>query len=515
MVLAAKLVMQGLLDTAAANEGKMFGVLLAKNSQGQFGYLKAFFGTWRGFWTAPGFVPPAFDLLARDALEPQGVAIAAALLARSEQLRATQEYQGAQAAWTAVKLQTQAALSMLLRQLQDRKRSRALHRHSIKCRASAGPFDEGATSLADLDQQSRGDKAQRRIAKATHNQLIVAAEQAWKPWQRKEAALERLQRLVSRHLCRGITDTYVLENGAGQRAGMRDLFAPAAPPPGTGDCASPKLLAYAFANRMVPLGLAEFWWGPPPTGGGRVQGQFYPACKNRCRPLLHFMLQGVAVADVEAHVTSSFSAELEIIYEDDALLAVHKPAGMLSVPGRGPQRQDCLATRLARLRPSAIGPLLVHRLDEATSGVLLAAKTHTAYVALQKQFRDRQVQKRYLAWLQGNVAGSEGTIQLPIRLDVDDRPRQIYDPIRGKAATTRWKVIEQRGDQTRVHLWPLTGRTHQLRVHAAHPLGLFAPIVGDRLYGTPGERLMLHAEELCFSHPTRNERITITVPSPF
>jgi tRNA pseudouridine32 synthase / 23S rRNA pseudouridine746 synthase len=206
---------------------------------------------------------------------------------------------------------------------------------------------------------------------------------------------------------------------------------------------------------------------------------------------------------------------LEVIYEDEWIIALAKPPGLLSVPGRGEDKIDSVLTRLAQIRPTASGPLLVHRLDQDTSGVILAGKTKEAYVTLQKQFRDHLISKRYVALVQGPVSGDEGTIELPIRLDVEDRPRQIFDPVYGKSAITHWRVLERKQDLLRLQMSPVTGRTHQLRVHAAHPLGLASPIVGDRLYGTKGERLMLHALDLSFAHPQTQAQMTITCPCPF
>jgi len=206
---------------------------------------------------------------------------------------------------------------------------------------------------------------------------------------------------------------------------------------------------------------------------------------------------------------------LEIIYEDEWIIALNKPPGLLSVPGRGEDKLDSVLTRLAQLRPTASGPLLVHRLDQDTSGVILAGKSKDAYVTLQKQFRDHLISKRYVALVSGPVTGETGTINLPIRLDVEDRPRQIFDPVYGKSAITHWHVLERNDEHTRLEMRPVTGRTHQLRVHAAHPLGLSAPILGDRLYGVKGERLMLHARDLGFAHPATKTQMTITCPCPF
>ena len=206
---------------------------------------------------------------------------------------------------------------------------------------------------------------------------------------------------------------------------------------------------------------------------------------------------------------------LDVIYEDDWIIALAKPPGLLSVPGKGEDKLDSVLTRLAQFRPDASGPLLVHRLDQDTSGVILAGKTKAAYVTLQKQFRDHLIGKRYVALVKGSVAGEAGTIDIPIRLDVENRPRQIFDPVYGKAAVTHWAVLERNHEHTRLQMSPVTGRTHQLRVHAAHPLGLGSPILGDRLYGTEGERLMLHAQDLGFTHPHTNVQMTISCPCPF
>lgn len=206
---------------------------------------------------------------------------------------------------------------------------------------------------------------------------------------------------------------------------------------------------------------------------------------------------------------------LEVIFEDDWIIALAKPSGLLSVPGRGEDKIDSVLTRLSQLRPEATGPLLVHRLDQDTSGVILAGKTKEAYVTLQKQFRDHLISKRYVALVKGPVPGDTGTINFPIRLDVEDRPRQIFDPVYGKTAITHWQVLFRNEDHTRLQMIPVTGRTHQLRVHAAHALGLASPILGDRLYGEQGIRLMLHAQDLGFTHPQTNLQMIITCPCPF
>jgi len=308
---------------------------------------------------------------------------------------------------------------------------------------------------------------------------------------------------------RRIHDTYRLTNALGETTTLRALFPSGEPPWGAGECAAVKLLQHAIRQRLTPLALAEFWWGPPPPGGARVHGAFYPACRLKCGPVLPFLFRGLDVAPRRAF-RSAPPPGLETLYEDEHVAVVAKPAGLLSVPGK--DESDSVLERLRAVHPEA---RLVHRLDLDTSGVLVAALDEPTYHALQRQFRDRTVEKRYLAWLDGDVAGERGTVSLPVRVDLEQRPRQVVDFAHGREAVTAWEVLERRAGRTRVAFFPRTGRTHQLRVHAAHAQGLGAPIVGDRLYGSPGERLMLHAESVTFLHPARGERVTFRAPQPF
>ncbi len=343
--------------------------------------------------------------------------------------------------------------------------------------------------------------------------------------QKSEAELrERIgeQRAFSRKLHAELNAGYRLRNAKGERRALEDIFAPRIPPGGTGDCAAPKLLLAAYELGATPLALAEFWVGPPTPGGGRRDGVFYPACRGRCGVLLPFMLEGLECAPAPDVGMLTIAPELPtVLHEDEDIVVIDKPAGLLSVPGRGPRRQDSAERRLkARRKPAELGPegwpRLVHRLDLATSGVIVAAQYKEAYVALQKQFSRRQVQKRYLALLRGHLEHASGEIDLPLRPDWDDRPRQLVDRREGKPARTRFERLGFEGELTRVALFPLTGRTHQLRLHAAHEEGLGLPIEGDRLYGFGGEgRLMLHAERLEFRHPRTGAQLHFEAPCPF
>ena len=328
----------------------------------------------------------------------------------------------------------------------------------------------------------------------------------------------RAQQELSRGLHAELLDTYSLPNARGEQAKLCALFEPLPPPGGSGDCAAPKLLARAFAIGGRPLALAEFWWGGSPPGGGRQHGVFYPACRGRCAKILPFMLEGLPcepAPDVGIEAVSDDAPW--VIYEDDAILVVEKPCGLLSVPGRGPRRLDSVEYRLQQRvgLEDSTWPRLVHRLDVATSGLLIAAKHKPAYVAMQRQFSSREIEKRYEALVRGSVSGERGLIELPLTRDLDDRPRQIHDPVRGKPATTRWQVLERGAQTTRVALFPKTGRTHQLRLHTSHPNGLGAPIIGDLLYGFGGPRLMLHAASITFVHPVTGAPLTFSSTCPF
>ena len=280
------------------------------------------------------------------------------------------------------------------------------------------------------------------------------------------------------------------------------------PPGGTGDCCAPKLLQYAYLHHLTPVCMAEFWWGESPKSLIRHHGQFYPACRGKCKPVLTWMLQGL---DVDPHTDAADAVypEPAIIYEDEAMVVLSKPAGMLSVPGK--TDDDSVAAWAQRRWP---GALLVHRLDMLTSGILLTAKTMEVYQQLQQQFTDRTVKKKYLAIVEGSPAKEHGIIDLPLASDPMNRPLQVVDPENGKRAITEYRVL-QAGQHSLLALWPHTGRTHQLRMHCAHPEGLGCPIVGDELYGRKADRLYLQAQAISFVHPTTGKRMHFELPYPF
>jgi tRNA pseudouridine32 synthase/23S rRNA pseudouridine746 synthase len=335
-------------------------------------------------------------------------------------------------------------------------------------------------------------------------------------YERELAALNRLRSFVSRRVIRQIHDTYCISNARGEQRAIRELFEIQDPPPGAGDCAAAKLIAYAHAHSLRPIAFAQFWFGAPPAAGGRLSSVYYPACRSKCARLLPYMLEGLDVSSLAAYSPPDTKhLDIRIIFEDDRIVVIDKPPGLLSVPSSNQAIVDSATVRLRSRMPSVAGPLFVHRLDMDTSGLLVAARDPAAHAMLQRQFARRTIEKRYVAWVDGDIPANEGTIDLAVRGDLGDRPRHIHDPIDGKAAVTHWRVLERKNGCTRLELRPVTGRTHQLRIHAAHPLGLDAPIIGDNLYGRGGERLMLHAEMLRLRHPATNEFITIESSAPF
>ena len=324
----------------------------------------------------------------------------------------------------------------------------------------------------------------------------------------------------SRALTTQIHDAYTFVNARGEVRSLRSLFAPGAPPTGSGDCAAPKLLAHAYRLGLRPIALAEFWWGAASATGDRRAGVFYAACRGKCLPVLTHMLAGLPVEPAPLFGSTAIdAAEPRAVFEDEHLLVVNKPSGLLTVPGRSASLSDCAVSRLRERYPHATGPLAVHRLDLDTSGLLLIAKHADTAKALQRMFSLREIEKHYVAWLNGNIAADHGHVTLPLRVDVDDRPRHIHDPVFGKPAHTEWHVLARQNGRTRVRFTAHTGRSHQLRVHSAHPQGLDAPIAGDRLYGhnatSDGERMQLHSERLAFVHPVSGARLVIEQSAPF
>lgn len=301
-------------------------------------------------------------------------------------------------------------------------------------------------------------------------------------------------------------------NPAGEKRGQSSFYTePLCPDPEF--CAAAVLLDFANRHGLENIALTEFWWGSPPLDRVRRHQHFYPSARGACGPLFEFLLQGIEVEPRPEPPVLAASDELDIVYEDRYLLLVNKPGGLLSVPGK--TITDSVQVRLRQKFPDATGPLLLHRLDLGTSGLLLAAKTPEIHQSLQQQFIQRKIKKTYVAVLDGELRQKEGSIDLPLRVDLMDRPHQMVCERWGKPARTTWKLAAVDYGRSLVRFYPETGRTHQLRVHAAHARGLGLPIVGDELYGQPAERLLLHASELEFWHPGNEKILKVLCPAPF
>ena len=338
----------------------------------------------------------------------------------------------------------------------------------------------------------------------------------------ERAALKAERKARSTALQEWLFKQYVVLNALGEKKSILDIFAERGlvPPGGTGDCAAPKLLQYAYSHGLKPLAMGEFWYGASPEREVRSQGCFYPSCTGKCGPLLAFMLQGLDVESNPLELDSPASEkDFRILYEDEDIIVADKPSGMLAVPGR--TLKVSLQERLQRRCGPGTDIRACHRLDMDTSGLIVFAKGTDNLAVLQQQFERHEVEKSYIARLTAPADGQEplqasGRISLPLLLDFDDRPRQMVDFEEGKQAVTDWELIRIMPDGSAlVRFTPLTGRTHQLRVHAAHPLGLGRPIAGDRLYGGGPGRLCLHAATLSFTHPRTGERLSFTSEIPW
>lgn len=503
----------GFEDDAVGGRGKMFGVLVVKNPEGELGYLAAYSGKLADDNHLPGFVPPVYDTLRKEGFYKLGEQRLVRINAAVKTLERSDELASARTELAEVLASAEREITQERKDLKaakaERKRQRAL-----------GEAELSGADFAALKEQLARESVGRHFAlkdliKAWDNRIAAARERLEKLTARIDR-LKRLRREYSNHLQNKIFRQYRFLDANGAERDLPDIFRETifkTPPAGAGECAAPKLLQYAYQNDYKPVCMAEFWWGQSPKSEIRRHGYFYFACRGKCEPILGHMLQGLDVDPNPLLVNPAAGKTLPVVYEDEHLLLVNKPPEFLSVPGR--TIEDSVWLRIKKRYPDATGPLIVHRLDMSTSGLLLLSKTKETHKLLQHQFFKRSVKKRYVAVLNGEVEGEEGTIDLPLRGDIEDRPRQIVCHEHGKTARTHWKVVGRKDGRTRVHLWPVTGRTHQLRVHCAHPLGLNAPILGDDLYGQKDERLHLHAEEIGFIHPVDKTEKSVRVAADF
>ena len=492
--------------------GKMFGVLVVKNEHNKIGYLTAFSGKLADKSLPKIFVPPVFNMRTAGSFYIKGELEIDGINAQLGILKKDKKYLSLKKLVKKISKEIEDDLAFQRKRMKLSRTDRKAQKKKAIAILSAVEFQQFTKKLT---QESYNNQFFLKELQAYYQAKFELISTDFLSFEAKITALKQARKEKSNYLQQTLFSKYAFLN---QQKELKNLLAifdnPAIKPPaGSGECAAPKLLQYAFANNLTPIAMAEFWWGISPNSAVRKHKNYYPACQGRCKPILSHMLKGVEMDPNVLLDTLSEKQELKIIYEDAVLIVVDKPAEFLSVPGK--EIKDAVYTRIKEKYPTATGPLIVHRLDMSTSGILVLTKTKEANKILQSQFINRTIKKRYVALLDGVLSEDSGKIQLPLRVDLDDRPKQLVDFTHGKAAETRWEVLRRENGKTRVHFYPISGRTHQLRVHAAHKNGLNTPIVGDDLYGKKENRLHLHAEFIEFLHPTTNKNISFTIPPEF
>lgn len=504
------------------SQGRMYGVLVVKAPNGELGYLSASSGNEVNHeaqhLSQIAFVPSIVDGFTNDEKQQQAHQQVNRINHTIQQLQTSQDYQYLTQLLSAEK---QSALFQISQQQQRNSVNKAQRNHarqqltSMQAR-NAISADEIKRQSIELARQSVSDKKTLASLKTYWQHRVEKVKNHYDTLQNNINTLKKQRRQLSNKLQKWLFEQYQLLNAKGEVKDVATLFKATVtpkPPAGTGDCAAPKLLQYAYQNQLHPICMAEFWWGNAPKSEVRKHLQFYPSCQGKCQPLLNHMLSGLNVEKNPLLENPAANLPLPIVYQDEHIVVVNKPSGLLSVPGK--TIKDSVYQRIIEQYPNSSGNLILHRLDMATSGLLVLALSERAHKHLQKQFISKVVQKRYVALLDGIIEHQQGEISLPLTLDFYDRPRQMVCFDTGKRAHTKWQKIAIEKNKTRLYLYPITGRTHQLRVHCAHARGLNTPIIGDDLYGTAETRLKLHAQRLSFLHPISQQRLTFEVDADF
>lgn len=515
--------------------GKMFGVLIVESLQGEIGYLAAFSGK---LSVSEGinkgdieFVPSIVDLEDEtDYFHAQSLIINR-LNGELDKLQLNPKIEEYQQSINVMLIEQEEQLEQHRIQMSLNRKIRKEQRSQAKNELID---DELAQRLKELAKESIKDKNKLRDLKQHWHELVTEKKQKLSVLTDEINDIKNKRKRLSIKLQKHLFKQYRLLNSAGIVKNVMELFQDTVyqiPPAGTGDCAAPKLLQYAFKNNLKPLAMAEFWWGKAPKSEIRQHKKFYGACSGKCQPILAHMLEGMKIDDNPLLVNPALGKALEIIYKDEQIVVVNKPNEFLSVPGKN--IEDSVYLRIKQQFPQATGSLIVHRLDMSTSGLMVLALTKRAQKNIQQQFVKRTIKKRYVALLEGKIESdiekealkTKGEINLPLRGDLEDRPRQLVCFEQGKLSKTQWQVISVVDGKTKLYLYPETGRTHQLRVHCAHPQGLNIPILGDDLYGNMlnshshddknKQRLHLHAQMLTLTHPVSNEMMTFQVDENF
>lgn len=506
-------------DNSEKAIGKMFGVLLVQHSSGEIGFLSAFSGKVADSNHLPHFVPPVFDMLEEDGFFKAELAEITEINATIKQQQSNPLLADLTAAVKAETIASQEQLEAQRQVMIEGRKSRKEQRAETEINAKDGSqesIDALEQLKIQLGRESVQEKNTLRDLKIFWDDKVSRIQHQLDEINTELSQLKTARKNLSNALQKKLFQQYKFLNTHGVEKDLNDIFKDTPnhiPPAGSGECAAPKLLQYAFAHGLKPLALAEFWWGVAPKSEIRQHKKFYASCQSKCQPILGHMLDGIEMDENPLLINPAEGKDIEIVYEDEFMLIINKPADFLSVPGKN--IQDSVYTRIQQRYPNATGGLIVHRLDMATSGLMILGLTKKAHKRLQKQFINRTIEKRYTALIEGVLAQDEGMITLPLRGDLYDRPRQLVCFEHGKPAETTYQVIERIKDKTKVYLYPKTGRTHQLRVHCAHNLGLNMPIVGDDLYGKKADRLHLHAGYLSLTHPMTKEPMEFDIEAEF
>ncbi|MCG8184044.1 RluA family pseudouridine synthase [Tenacibaculum piscium] len=483
--------------------GKMFGVLIVKNKQNKIGYLSAFSGKIAQSTHQKHFVPPVYDVLKENGIFLQTEKVNNQINQEILILENNSAYLKTKKNFL---IQQKSNENLFQEEQKILKKRRQLRKLEAK----------------QDNQQNINEEFYLREYQIYLKDKIRSLEKKYTDFQQQIEQLKQQRKELSASGQQEIFKQYQFLNTQNNKKNLTDIFKNSTLkiPAGAGDCCAPKLLQYAFLNNFTPICMAEFWWGSPLATSVRKHKNYYDACSGKCKPILKHMLKGIAVHQnplllenqekTKKDTQKDTQKELEIIFEDAYLVAINKPTGLLSVAGK--EISDSVENRIQKKHPNA---LVAHRLDRQTSGILLIAKTLEIYKKLQIQFINKTIKKRYVAVLDGVLSEENGEINLPLRVNLEDRPKQLVCELHGKKALTKWEIIKIKNAKTYVYFYPITGRTHQLRVHSAHYLGLNSPIIGDDLYGKKANRLYLHAQKISFIHPVSKKIVTFKTPTPF
>ncbi|MCF7493778.1 pseudouridine synthase [Vibrio sp. L5-1] len=512
---------QSLLDCGVneTSQGNLYAVLLVQDPTTQeLGYLSAFSGlqldsSLASPLTSIAFVPSAFDGQQFQVQNTQGLVKQATLINDITNLEQTHNLDDLTSSLNELKNDASKAVEAFQIAMAANKAERTILREKANQEKALGNLDSAADLLKQLGNQSSQEKRDLKALRIEWKQKIAERQLQVDAIESELKSRKQEYQAISAELEAQRLFHYRFINQALESKNLLELLDGKDALEGSGDCCLPKLLNFAFEHGFKPLALSEFWWGLPPTAVIRQHGNLYPVCQSKSFEIISHQLNGIELEDNPLIVNPAVGKSFDIVYEDDEIVVVNKPEEFLSVPGKF--IEDSVYTRIKARYPNATGPLIIHRLDMSTSGLLILALTADSNKHIQKQFIDRTVEKRYTALLDGEIDGKSGDISMPLRGDITDRPRQLVCHEHGRNAETHWEAIGTSNGKTKVHLYPKTGRTHQLRVHCAHPSGLGVPIRGDDLYGYKRERLHLHAGYLKLIHPTTGKWMEFEVPSEF